>query len=237
MSDTDTSETIHLTIDGQGVSVPPGTTILEAAGQLGIEIPHVCYHEALTPPAVCRVCVVEVEGARVLQAACVTQCARDMVVHTRSERVEHSRRTILEMLNSAVDLSEAPEILEMLGDYGADTARFPDGARREHVLKDDNPFYVRDYTQCVMCWRCVQICADDGQYAFALNFGERGFSSHISTFFDLPLPDTTCVFCGQCVGACPTGALKPKIEWGLEQGLSFKQIREITHQGKKRERA
>jgi NADP-reducing hydrogenase subunit HndD len=237
MSDTDTSETIHLTIDGQGVNVPPGTTILEAAGQFGIEIPHVCYHEALTPPAVCRVCVVEVEGARVLQAACVTQCAQDMVVHTRSERVERSRRTILEMLNSAVDLGEAPEILEMLEDYGANTARFPDGARREYVLNDDNPFYVRDYTQCVMCWRCVQICADDGQYAFALNFGERGFNSHISTFFDLALPDTTCVFCGQCVGACPTGALKPKIEWGLEQGLSFEQIREITHQGKKHERA
>jgi NADP-reducing hydrogenase subunit HndD len=234
MSDAATTEIITLTIDGREVNVPLGTTILEASRELGIEIPHICYHDVLTPPAVCRMCVVEVEGARVLQAACAAACAQGMVVHTRSERVERSRRTILEMLSSAVDLSEAPEILEMVDDYHADTARFPDAQKRTHELKDDNPFYVRDYSQCVMCWRCVQICADDGQFAFALNFGKRGFESHITTFFDAPLPATTCVFCGQCVGICPTGALKPKIEWGLEQGLSFEEIRQITRQGKRR---
>lgn len=234
MSDNNSTELITLTIDGQDVSVEAGTTILKAAQQLDIEIPHVCYHEALTPPAVCRVCVVEVEGARTLQASCVAQCSEGMVVHTQSERVQRSRRTILEMLDSTVDLSEAPELQEMFETYGADTTRFNGGKQRGNELKDDNPFYVRDYSQCIMCWRCVQICANDGQYAFALNFGERGFDSHISTFFDAPLPDTTCVFCGQCVGVCPTGALKPKIEWGLEQGMGFDEIRQITRRGKKR---
>jgi predicted molibdopterin-dependent oxidoreductase YjgC len=180
------------------------------------------------------VCVVEVEKARVLAAACAAECAPDMVVHTRSERVERSRRTILEMLGSAVDLSEAPAILEMVEEYGANPSRFDGGARRDFPLLDDNPFYVRDYAQCVMCWRCVQACADDGQYAFALNFGGRGFHSHIATFADLPMPSTTCVFCGLCVGVCPTGALKPKVEWGLEQGFDPEQIRELTRHGKKR---
>ncbi len=227
-------EMITLTIDGHDVSVPGGTTIMEAAHDIGIDIPHVCYHDALTPPAVCRMCVVEVEKSRVLVAACVAECAPGMVVHTRSERVERSRRTILEMLNSAVTLSDAPDILGMIDTCQADTARFEGGQRRDIPLKDDNPFYVRDYSQCVMCWRCVEICAADGQFAYALNFGGRGFESHISTYQDAPLPETTCVFCGQCVGVCPTGALKPKVEWGLEQGFDAEQIRQITRRGKKR---
>lgn len=227
-------DTITLTIDGQPVTVAPGTTILEAAQANGIGIPHICYHEALTPPAVCRFCVVEVEGARVLAAACVAQCAPNMVVHTRSERVERSRRTLLELLSSAVDLSDAPEISTMLPEYKADRNRFAGGEKREHPLKDDNPFYVRDYSKCIMCWRCVQVCAEDGQFAFALNYGERGFHSHIATFAERPMPETTCVFCGQCVGVCPTGAIKPKIQWGLEQGLDFEEIRQMTRRPKQR---
>jgi NADH dehydrogenase/NADH:ubiquinone oxidoreductase subunit G len=227
-------DTLTLTIDGQIVSVPRGTTILQAAREIGIDVPHVCYHEALTPPAVCRVCVVEVEGARVLQASCVAQCTSEMVIRTRSERVERSRRTILEMLNSAVNLSEAPVLLDMMEEYRAVPNRFDGSAKREFEVRDDNPFYVRDYSQCVMCWRCVQVCADDGQFAFALNFGERGFHSHIATFANAPMPETTCVFCGQCVGVCPTGALKPKIEWGLEQGFDLEQIQQMTRRGKKR---
>jgi len=231
------ADTITLTVDGKSIETAPGTTILKVAQENGIDIPHVCYHDALTPPAVCRVCVVEVEKARVLQAACVAQCAEGMVVHTRSERVERSRRTILEMLNSAVDLSEAPEILPMLDDYHADTKRFSDGEKREHEIKDDNPFYLRDYSQCIMCWRCVEVCAEDGQFAFALNYGGRGFESHISTFVDAPLPETTCVFCGQCVGVCPTGALKPKAQWGMEQGFSKDDIWKMTRSKKRRKQA
>jgi NADH dehydrogenase/NADH:ubiquinone oxidoreductase subunit G len=231
-------EKVTLTIDGREVSVPPDTSLLEAARQLGIEIPHICYHEALTPPAVCRVCVVEVEGVRLLQAACIATCREDMVVQTRNERVMLNRRTILEMLDSAVDLSEAPDIQPLLDEYEADPSRFDSGfERREHDLKDDNPFYIRDYSQCVMCWRCVQVCGTDGQFAFALSYGERGFHSHIATFADAPMPETTCVFCGLCVAVCPTGALKPKVQWGLEQGLDLDAIRQATRRGKKRKPA
>lgn len=228
------SDEITLTVNGQEVTVAAGSTLLEAAEQLGIEVPTICYHPHLTANAVCRICVVEAEGARVLLPACVAECADGMHVTTRSERVERSRRTILEMLDSAVDLSEAPEITAMGADYQADTTRFEGGKKREFDLMDDNPFYVRDYGQCVMCWRCVQVCAEDAQYTFALNFGERGFDSHIATFFDAPMPDTTCVFCGQCVGVCPTGALKPKREWGMEQGLSLEEIWQSTRRAKKR---
>lgn len=229
-------EMITLTVDGQEVSVPPGTTYLEAAESLGIDVPHICVHDGLTPPAVCRICMVEVEGARTLVASCVAQVREGDDIQTDSERVQRSRRTILEMLNSAVNLDEAPEIQTMLAEQDADLERFAgeDFAARDIPLKDDNPFYVRDYSQCVMCWRCVQICADDGQYAFALNFGERGFHSHIATFEEKPMPETTCVFCGQCVGVCPTGALKPKVQWGLEQGMDPDEIRAITRRPRKK---
>jgi NADH dehydrogenase/NADH:ubiquinone oxidoreductase subunit G len=222
------ADTVTLTIDGQEVTVPQGTTILEAARTIDKDIPVICYHEATTPNGLCRVCVVDVNGGRLLQPACVVACQDKMVVQTRSERVERSRRTILEMLDSAVDLAQAPEIQAMMDDYRADHARFPGAARRDHALIDDNPFYVRDYSQCVLCWRCVQVCAADAQYTFALTFGERGFHTHIATAFEVPMPQSSCVFCGQCVGVCPTGALKPKIEYGLEQGWSLEDIWQTT---------
>ncbi len=225
---------VTLTIDGQAVTVPSGTTILDAARAIEKDIPVICYHEATTSKGLCRMCVVDVNGGRLLQPACIVTCQEGTVVDTRSERVERSRRTILEMLNSAVDLEQAPEIQAMMDDYHADRARFPEAPRREHPLLDDNPFYVRDYSQCVLCWRCVQVCAEDAQYTFALTFGERGFHTHISTAFGVSMPESSCVFCGQCVGVCPTGALKPKIEFGLEQGWSLDEIRMSTRQGKRR---
>ena len=209
---------ISLTINGQPVQVPPGTTILEAAKSAGIDIPTICYHPSLTPNAVCRLCTVEVAGARVLQPACVVKVAPDMVVDTESARVRAGRRVILELLASTVDLREAPEIQAHIERSGADVARFAGGARREFPVYDDNPFYIRDYSQCVMCWRCIQVCADDVQNTFALTWGGRGFESHVYTAFHEDMPDTTCVFCGNCVGVCPTGALKGKVEYELEQG-------------------
>lgn len=225
-----TSRNISLSIDDQEISVPEGTTILEAAQELNIDIPVICYHDATTSNGLCRICVVDVNGGRVLQPACIAHCANNARIETRNERVERSRRTILEMLNSAVDLHQAPEIQAMMEAYEVDDQRFPDAKRREHALIDDNPFYVRDYGQCVLCWRCVQVCADDAQYTFALTLGERGFDTHVTTLFDIPMTDSPCVFCGQCVGVCPTGALKPKIEYGLEQGLSLDEIRQSTRQ-------
>lgn len=221
-------EYVQLTIDGTPVSVPRGTTLLEAAREAGIEIPVLCYFAHTTANGLCRLCVVEVEGSRVLQAACVAEANQGAVVNTRSEKVVRARRTLLEMLASAVDLSESPEIQSLVVEYECHPERFEGGKRRDYPLIDDNPVYVRDYSQCVLCWRCVQVCAEDAQYSYAINFGGRGFNTHIATFFDKPLTETTCVFCGNCVGVCPTGALKSKREYLLEQGVSPEEIFERT---------
>jgi len=222
------SEDVQVTIDGHEVRVPPGTTILEAAKQVGIDIPVLCYFAHTTPYGLCRVCVVEVEGSYVLQAACVAVPQDGAVIRTQSPQVKRARRTILEMLASTVNLSESPELLQMLVDYHARPERFAQGTKRLPPLIDDNPVYVRDYAQCVMCWRCVQVCADDAQYTYALNFGGRGFESRIATYFEKPMPETTCVFCGQCVGVCPTGALKAKREYLLENGVPPEEVFEVT---------
>ena len=229
-------ETITLTMDGQQVSVERGVTLLEAARQIGKDIPTICYHEATTSNALCRLCVVEVEGQRLLQPACIIKAAADMKVQTRSQRVDRARKTILEMLASTMDLSDAPAILTMFEAYGASSDRFPEAERRETPLKDDNPMYVRDYSKCLLCWRCVQVCAEDAQYTFALNFDGRGYETQIGTFFDKIIPETTCVLCGQCVGVCPTGALKPRRELLLEQGLSPQEITVLSSGRKKRKK-
>jgi NADH dehydrogenase/NADH:ubiquinone oxidoreductase subunit G len=228
--------TITLTIDDRIITTEPGTTILKAAQAIGIEIPTICYHEHCTANGLCRMCVVEVEGARVLSPACAAQASEGMKIKTRSERVERSRRTIVELLGSAVDLSEAPEIQHFAQDYHADLDRFGAGEHRQQPVIDDNPMFIRDYEKCILCWRCVQVCADDAQYAYALNFSGRGFDTSIGTFFDRGLPETTCVFCGQCVGVCPTGALKPKREWLLEQGKTPDEIARMTQSGRRRKR-
>jgi predicted molibdopterin-dependent oxidoreductase YjgC len=137
------------------------------------------------------------------------------------------------MLASTMNLSDAPEILSMMDEYGADASRFPDAHRRESDVKDDNPMYVRDYSKCLLCWRCVQVCADDAQYTFAINFNGRGYETQIGTFFERTIPQTTCVLCGQCVGVCPTGALKVKREYLLEQGMTPDQI-SVLNTGRKR---
>jgi predicted molibdopterin-dependent oxidoreductase YjgC len=173
---------------------------------------------------------------RVLQPACIVAAAQDMQVRTRSEKVVRARKTILEMLASTLDLSEAPEIQAMMVEYGANPERFPDAERRTVPVKDDNPMYIRDYSKCLLCWRCVQVCADDVQYTYALTFEGRGYETQIGTFFDKPIPETTCVLCGQCVGVCPTGALKPKREFLLEQGMSPQEI-SVLNTGKKRRTA
>lgn len=225
--------TITLTIDGRALDVEPDLTLLEAAAQAGIVIPTICWHPATTSNGLCRMCVVEVEGMRLLQPACVVKAAQGMQVRTRSERIDRARRTLLEMLAASVDLSDSPEILSMMQEYGASPQRFPEAERREVDIKDDNPMYIRDYAKCVLCWRCVQVCADDAQYTYAINFSGRGYETQIGTFFDSPMPATTCVFCGQCVGVCPSGALKPKREFLLEQGHSPDEI-VVMNSGRKR---
>jgi NADH dehydrogenase/NADH:ubiquinone oxidoreductase subunit G len=225
---------ITLLMDEKEITVEDGSTLLEAARDNGIDIPTICFHEATTANALCRICVVEVEGQRMLQPACIVRAANQMKVQTRSEKVIRARRTILEMLASTMDLSDAPEIQKMMGEYDAQADRFPGAERRESEVKDDNPMYIRDYSKCLLCWRCVQVCAEDAQYTFAINFSGRGFETQIGTFFDKAIPETSCVLCGQCVVVCPTGALKPKREFLLEQGMSPQEINVLNTGRKKR---
>jgi predicted molibdopterin-dependent oxidoreductase YjgC len=204
---------IEVTIDGKRVSVPEGETILDATRKLGIDTPTLCFLETLTPVNACRVCVVELEGARTLVPACSRKAEAGMVVHTESERVRLSRRLVLEFLASSVDISTAPTMQQYMKRYGAKPERF--GARVETVTqpaKIDNELYMRDYSKCILCYKCVEACGVDAQNTFAIAVAGRGFSAHIATEFDIPLPDSACVYCGNCIGVCPTGALMFKSE-------------------------
>ena len=208
---------VSLTIDGRALDVPQGTTIIDACKVLGIEIPTLCYLETLTPVNACRVCVVEVEGARVLAPACSRKVEDGMVVKTRSPRVDLSRKLVLELLASSVDLSTAPTLAPMMQEYGANPDRFGTGATVAQPVKIDNDLYVRDYGKCVLCYKCVEACGTDHQNTFAIAVAGRGFDAHISTELDVPLPDSACVYCGNCIAVCPTGALMAKPEFELRE--------------------
>jgi len=225
---------VTITIDQNKITTSEDLTILKAAAEIGIQIPTICFHDACSSNALCRICVVEIKGARTLIPACVARVSEGMEVETRSERVNLARRTILEMMASTSDLSQSPEILSMFEEYGVDINRFPDAEPRKPEIIDDNSMFIRDYEKCILCWRCVQVCADDAQYAYAINFKDRGYHTQISTFFEKPLPETSCVFCGQCVGVCPTNALKPKKQWLMELGNSPVEIMSMTRTERKK---
>ena len=240
---------VSLQIDGAEVSVPAGSTILEACRAQGLDIPTLCYLENLTPVNVCRVCVVEVKGARVLAPACSRKVEEGMEVLTESERVQLSRKVVLEFLGSSVDVSLAGpqtpdgEAARYRERYGADPGRFgppaagagaherddrepghhhsPRGdeaalaATVEQPVKVDNNLYVRDYSKCILCYKCVEACGEDAQNTFAIAVAGRGFDARISTEWDVGLPDSACVYCGNCIGVCPTGALMFKTEFDM----------------------
>lgn len=209
---------VSVSIDGFPVQVPAGSTILEACRRAGKEVPTLCYLETLTPVNVCRICVVEVRGARVLAPACSRKVEPGMEVSTDSDRVRLARKVVLELLASSVDLSTAPELEKLLEAYGARPERFGREARRvEHGLHDDNPLYVRDYDKCVLCYKCVEACGIDAQNTFAIAVAGRGFEAGIATEWGVPLPDSACVYCGNCIAVCPTGALMAKTEFELRR--------------------
>ena len=242
---------VTLTIDGQSLSVPAGTTILNAAAGLGITIPTLCYLETLRPVNVCRLCVVEVEGARVLVPSCARAVEPKMVVQTRSPRVMHSRRLVLELLASSVDLSTAPGLAELLAEYGCTPERYgppaPSSEARDLAIaghheppdveyaatvaqpvKIDNELYVRDYGKCVLCYKCVEACGPDHQNTFAIAVAGRGFEARISTELAVPLPDSACVYCGNCIAVCPTGALMASREHELRMRHEWDEARHVT---------
>ena len=234
--------TVELEIDGEKVRVPEGSTILDACRGRGDEIPTLCYGETLTPVNACRACVVEVEGSRVLVPSCARKAEDGMVVKTDSERVRHSRKMVLEFLGSSVDLSTTPDAERWSRDYGARPERYgppaPPAAagERDHAqaghhhagdgqtaatvaqpVKIDNESYVRDYSKCILCYKCVEGCGTDWQNTFAIAVAGRGFDARIATEFAAPLPDSACVYCGNCIAVCPTGALMFKSEYDLRQ--------------------
>src|SRR5215472_14801711 len=218
---------IEIKIDGEPVAVPEGSTILDAARQLGIDTPTLCFLESLTPVNVCRVCVVELEGSRVLVPACSRKVEPNMSIKTDSERVRLSRRVVLEFLGSSVDVSTAPAFKEYMGRYDAHPERFGSSAATvAQPPKIDNDLYVRNYSKCILCYKCVEACGVDAQNTFAIAVAGRGFSARIATEFDVPLPDSACVYCGNCIGVCPTGALMFKTEYDMREAGTWDESRQ-----------
>ena len=236
------SDPVDVVIDGQPTRVPASSTILEACRSLGIDTPTLCYLENLTPVNVCRICVVELTGARTLVPACSRHVESGMDIKTDSPRVRLSRRMVLEFLGSTVDLSTAPQAQAYAAQYGARPDRYGppqsptrvvdrDSAEAGHhhttdglaaltvaqPVKIDNGLYVRDYGKCILCYKCVEACGTDAQNTFAIAVAGRGFDARISTEANVPLPDSACVYCGNCIGVCPTGALMFRSEYELRR--------------------
>ncbi len=234
---------LDLVVDGETIRVAEGSTILDALRSKGVDTPTLCYAENLTPVNACRVCVVELDGSRVLVPSCARKAEAGMKVRTDTDRVTHSRRMVLEFLGSSVDLGLASDAVQRwIESYGADPSRYgtskapaaagdrdaghaghhhePDPAEADTVaqpVKVDNDLYVRDYSRCILCYKCVEACGVDAQNTFAIAVAGRGFDARISTEFDVTLPDSACVYCGNCIGVCPTGALMFRSEHEMRE--------------------
>lgn len=209
---------VELEIDGRPVAVAPGATVLDACRSAGAEVPTLCFLETLTPVNACRLCVVEQEGARVLVPACSRRAEAGMKIKTRSERVDTSRKMVLELLASAVDLETAPSLQPLFSEYGVRHKRFGAGASTvAQPVLEDNQLFARDYSKCVLCYKCVEACGVDAQNTFAIGIAGRGFDAHVATELAVPLPESGCVFCGNCIAVCPTGALVPTHELELRR--------------------
>ena len=211
------SENVTLKIDNREVSVPKGTTVLEAARGMGIDIPTLCYMNLedlciKNAPASCRLCVVEVKGRRNLAPACVTRCENGMEVRTNTIRVLNARRTVMELI-----LSDHPSdclVCAKSGNCDLQAAAVKLGIReipyqgaRSEYLVDLSPSIRRDMTKCIYCRRCETMC-NEVQTVGALGAANRGFGAIVSPAFDLDLKDTECTFCGQCVAVCPVDCFR-----------------------------
>lgn len=207
-----TASTIIL--DGEEVPFATGETIFEVAERNRKEIPTLCYDDRLEAFGACRLCVVEVEGSRNPVASCTTKAEPGMRVTTKSGSLEMHRRVLLEMVvseNRTVDVDElsgfaSQEMKTLVDRYEARTGRFAGRTSGTSRPDDPNPFILRDYENCISCYRCVRVCAEqEGDYAISVM--NRGFDTQITTEFGGLLKDSSCTFCGQCVQTCPTGAL------------------------------
>ena len=206
---------VNVTIDGRKLQVPKSATVLTAAQAAGISVPSLCYHPELRPEGACRVCVVEVEGARTLVASCVYPVNEGMVVHTNSAAVREARKTVVELLlaNHPQDCLSCQrntncELQTIAADLGIRKVRF-DGVKKNLPLDANNPSLVRDPNKCILCGRCIKACSDR-QGVNVYSFAKRGFDTVVAPAFEVGLEQAPCTYCGQCASVCPTAAIVEK---------------------------
>lgn len=206
---------VNLKINGRDVSVPEGYTVLQAAREAGIDIPTLCFLKDVSHTGSCRMCVVEIKGAKALQAACVYPVAEGIEVLTHSARVKRARKATLELILSNHDRkcltcvrNQNCELQALSDELGIGEIAY-EGVRNEYEIDELSPSIVRDNNKCVLCRRCVSACKDV-QTVAVIDTMERGFATKVGCAFDMPLAETACVNCGQCIAACPVGALREK---------------------------
>ena len=206
---------VNLKIDNIPVSVPAGTTVLEAARNAGIKIPSLCFLKDINEIGACRICVVEVKGAKSLVASCVYPVNEGMEVFTNTEKVRHSRQLTLELIlsNHRMDCltcsrSGRCELQDLARDLGIDAVRYA-ADNLPPQIEDSAPHLIRDNSKCVLCRRCTAVCRKS-QEVGVIGCNDRGFATHVGCAFDRDLNEVDCVSCGQCIVACPTGALQEK---------------------------
>lgn len=207
---------VNLKINDKDITVPEGYTVLQAAKEANIHIPTLCYLKDLNQIGACRMCVVEIKGAKALQAACVYPVAEGIEVYTNSAKVRKARRATLELILSNHDKkcltckrNRNCELQVLAEEFGIDKVRFgTEEENTKYALDESSPSYVRDNNKCILCRRCIAAC--DNQGISVIQAKERGFATNVGGAFDLPVKDIPCIYCGQCIVACPTGALTEK---------------------------
>ena len=219
-----------LTIDGKSIEAEDGARLLDVARQNGLPIPTLCFHRDLTPTGNCRICVVEIQGQRFLQAACITNVYEGMVVRTHNDRVVRSRKSTLQLMLAnhpqdclVCDSSGSCELQDLAYDYQVEVPKWGSKGTRYQVNSDPNPFVRVDFNKCILCRRCVLACAEI-QGRFVWGVANRGFEEKIIAGVDTTMLEARCESCGQCSAYCPTGALSDKPSYGLGRAHQIKKV-------------